>query len=613
MRMRASAARDAPDAMTWAIEELARRGADARALEGLLGDADASERATHGKVRAYFYLLRARADAASMEDDGLERARGALEACARSIRCDEDGELFARDGRARRAHAAVCERFICANLFVSATKASPTKGKGRAAADAERANALRAELLPGSESGQRWTKGAAPWTQKDSKDVSDVVEALLEELRSKTTSLMVVQENMATTYYRPTNAPPSTPTRLPGKENLADAPKERTDVGKRTQKRAASKATVKAATPTKAPEVVSPTRRLLGRVTSLISRSPAADSSIKSPAPAARSVTPSKAVAVAEEPEYVSPTRRLLGNVVSFVTRSLSLKRKTVDPLPAATNVTSPNRDPVSSQREHESWPDPEMPEDDVFDDVMPTQVASPPKRKAEMEDERPTKKGPNQPKKSVDAEGPVKRGRGRPKKRPAFDQRDQDSDDEYDQLIMPTQEAPPSPTRGQPKKQRTEEAAPKSKATIEPAAQPAKKRYAVDQERAQETNGEEAPTMPSTPAARAAGSPRIAAPLLAAVKALASPAPAPVIPRAPHFANIRRRVTRFTAEEERALREGVREYGKGSWAQILFAKHSVFSQNNRTQVDLKDKWRNIEMKDKRARENLERDALAAA
>ena len=175
------------------------------------------------------------------------------------------------------------------------------------------------------------------------------------------------------------------------------------------------------------------------------------------------------------------------------------------------------------------------------------------------------------------------------------------------------SQVSAPSPPRGQPKKQRTEEAAPKSKATIEPAAQPAKKRYAVDQEPAQETNGEEAPTMPSTPAARAAGSPRIAAPLLAAVKALVAPAPAPVIPRVPHLANIRRRVTRFTAEEERALREGVREYGKGSWAQILFAKHSVFSQNNRTQVDLKDKWRNIEMKDKRARQNLERDALAAA
>ncbi len=42
--------------------------------------------------------------------------------------------------------------------------------------------------------------------------------------------------------------------------------------------------------------------------------------------------------------------------------------------------------------------------------------------------------------------------------------------------------------------------------------------------------------------------------------------------------------------EEEGNLREGVRMYGQGKWAQIL--QH--FNFNGRNAVDLKDKWRNI-------------------
>ena len=618
MPARARATSDEASATLWTIEELARRGAPASALAGLLGDASADASATRGKLGAYFHLARARTLATSAEDGDAEEARWALEACARAIRCDEDGTVFARDGRERRAYEAVCERLLVTN-------ANAATAKDRA--NMEWASALRRELLPGSASPLR-VKGAAKWTLKDAKDLSEMVAGLLAEWRSKTTSLMVVQENMATTYYQPTRAPPATPTRPHGKENVQEPPREWVDVGKRAKKAAPKKAAPKvakkaspnaapkSATPTKTPEVVSPAQRgLLGRVSSLIARSPAPASTIKSPAPTVRSPTPAKAPVAAKEPEYASPTRRLLGNVVSFVARSLSLSRKSLDPAPAATNTASPKRDSASPAREREPSPEPEMPEDD-FDDIMPTQIAPATKRKeVEEEEERPTKKGRVQPEKTVEAEQTVKRGPGRPKKRSNFHQSDGESDGDYEQVnVVPTQEAPPSPPRprGRPKKQRTAEPAPKSKATIEPAAQPLKKRYSIDNELAQRDDVEEAPTAPASPAA-AAGSPRISAPSPVVARTPVAAAAAPVVPRAPRVANTRRRVTRFTEIEERALREGVREYGKGAWAQILLAKHAVFSQNKRTQVDLKDKWRNIEMKDKRAREALDRDALTAA
>lgn len=48
----------------------------------------------------------------------------------------------------------------------------------------------------------------------------------------------------------------------------------------------------------------------------------------------------------------------------------------------------------------------------------------------------------------------------------------------------------------------------------------------------------------------------------------------------------------RWTQEEVDNLIEGVQEYGKGSWAEILAA----FEFNDcRTSVNLKDKWRNLE------------------
>ena len=47
-----------------------------------------------------------------------------------------------------------------------------------------------------------------------------------------------------------------------------------------------------------------------------------------------------------------------------------------------------------------------------------------------------------------------------------------------------------------------------------------------------------------------------------------------------------------WTDEEVEALREGVDKHGKGKWKEILVEKRHVFQE--RTTVDLKDKWRNL-------------------
>ncbi|CAN1179981.1 Single myb histone 5 [Linum perenne] len=57
-------------------------------------------------------------------------------------------------------------------------------------------------------------------------------------------------------------------------------------------------------------------------------------------------------------------------------------------------------------------------------------------------------------------------------------------------------------------------------------------------------------------------------------------------------FNGPRRRKRRWSAEEEAALREGVAEFGKGKWKIILESRRDLF--DDRTEVDLKDKWRNM-------------------
>jgi hypothetical protein len=52
-----------------------------------------------------------------------------------------------------------------------------------------------------------------------------------------------------------------------------------------------------------------------------------------------------------------------------------------------------------------------------------------------------------------------------------------------------------------------------------------------------------------------------------------------------------RRQYTRWTEDEVRVLKEGVRVFGRGKWQQILDWGMEF---NNRSAVDLKDKWRTL-------------------
>jgi len=51
------------------------------------------------------------------------------------------------------------------------------------------------------------------------------------------------------------------------------------------------------------------------------------------------------------------------------------------------------------------------------------------------------------------------------------------------------------------------------------------------------------------------------------------------------------RKRTKWSYAEEQCLREGVERFGLGAWAIILRNQRDVFAQQ-RTSVDLKDKWR---------------------
>jgi hypothetical protein len=56
-----------------------------------------------------------------------------------------------------------------------------------------------------------------------------------------------------------------------------------------------------------------------------------------------------------------------------------------------------------------------------------------------------------------------------------------------------------------------------------------------------------------------------------------------------------RKKRTYWTAEEVEALRAGVRAHGEGKWAAIHDANKAIFAPRERTLMDLKDKWRNLE------------------
>ncbi|XP_013716715.2 uncharacterized protein LOC106435082 isoform X1 [Brassica napus] len=71
----------------------------------------------------------------------------------------------------------------------------------------------------------------------------------------------------------------------------------------------------------------------------------------------------------------------------------------------------------------------------------------------------------------------------------------------------------------------------------------------------------------------------------------LSSPVPLNVSPLKKTNSPVRRPKKFWTPEEVEALRAGVKEYGK-SWKDIKNANPAVFAE--RTEVDLKDKWRNL-------------------
>ncbi|KAF8102525.1 hypothetical protein N665_0198s0225 [Sinapis alba] len=71
----------------------------------------------------------------------------------------------------------------------------------------------------------------------------------------------------------------------------------------------------------------------------------------------------------------------------------------------------------------------------------------------------------------------------------------------------------------------------------------------------------------------------------------LLSPVPLNVFPSKKTNSPVRRPKKFWTPEEVEALREGVKEYGK-SWKDIKNSNPEVFAE--RTEVDLKDKWRNL-------------------
>ncbi|KAJ3697000.1 hypothetical protein LUZ61_000705 [Rhynchospora tenuis] len=58
------------------------------------------------------------------------------------------------------------------------------------------------------------------------------------------------------------------------------------------------------------------------------------------------------------------------------------------------------------------------------------------------------------------------------------------------------------------------------------------------------------------------------------------------------NFGGIRRKVKRWSVLEEDTLRKAVEEYGRGNWKKMLYNYRYIFEE--RTEVDLKDKWRNM-------------------
>ena len=71
---------------------------------------------------------------------------------------------------------------------------------------------------------------------------------------------------------------------------------------------------------------------------------------------------------------------------------------------------------------------------------------------------------------------------------------------------------------------------------------------------------------------------------------------------------SIKRRKNYWTKNETELLKEAVSKYGK-KWS-IIQKKYPEFKENNRSQIDLKDKWRNLEGRSKFSLDSGDRETL---
>ena len=71
---------------------------------------------------------------------------------------------------------------------------------------------------------------------------------------------------------------------------------------------------------------------------------------------------------------------------------------------------------------------------------------------------------------------------------------------------------------------------------------------------------------------------------------------------------SIKRRKNYWTKNETELLKEAVSKYGK-KWS-IIQQKYPEFKENNRSQIDLKDKWRNLEGRNKFSLDSGDRETL---
>jgi len=249
--------------------------------------------------------------------------------------------------------------------------------------------------------------------------------------------------------------------------------------------------------------------------------------------------------AAADKPDgvVVTPTRRLLGNVVSAVSRTLSWasRRKSVD------GVGTPVKSFKGEEKDL-----PEASSDDEEEDIIPTQVAHAPPSEDDDDEEEELE---NEKQEDQEDEAP------------------ESDEPEEDAKMTQADEELETPTATQ----RMDEL-PTQPVRIVPSA---------SAEEVTEDDIEDVePPLPSSPPG-GSGAP------IRAKKPLSSPFS--IAPRQPPAPKIRRRNARWQPDEVVALEAGVARHGVGSWAIIHQAYSHIFERHGRSQVDLKDKWRNLE------------------